>query len=146
MIKDIEWEYRKTKTSYDTSEESILVAKLRFKKETAPQNKASLKERISKEGLSSYLFDQEDLRSNKGENKYYGSRVGENERTSRTLTISYPWFQLGFDIKVYSAFHLPEIELLDLGALNHFCLTGDYTQNSDSEKPQILLEKLETSS
>ena len=109
---------------------SKLVAKLRFSNEVALKDRGNVEKRIDyfESELPNYLVNQENFVQTKRNNLF--------RRGSMRIEILSPfWFKLGFNIKITSDEYLLQEQMINLEALNHFCLTGEQNygeQNSEN--------------
>jgi hypothetical protein len=65
-----------------------------------------------------------DYRQDRSNGRYEGEYFGNRE----VLKITPHLFRLGFKLKSEASGYLPLEEMIDLEALNHFVLTGQYKQ------------------
>ena len=116
---------------------STLVAKLRFGDKTSPNDRKTIKNRISfvKDGynLPEYIFEKEKLALMSTESKHF-------EGEGKNLDISHS-YSLGINLTVTAKGYIPRNEMIDLEALNHFILTGDSNYREKEKIKAVALSK-----
>lgn len=120
-----------TKKNSDGEEYTLLRARFRFKRGVAPKDRKVVKQRIDVRGgggaLKGYLVSvegckyQEENSSNSNANFIADTK---EPVYSRFIDIYLHTWGLGFNIDVSCSGAVPLEEMLDLGALNRFVITG----------------------